>query len=112
MFIVCDAGSYKTPLGKCYPCSLGSYQNQQDQTTCIPCASGNTTDSTGATQASMCSTYYMCNHAKMQVQNLKIPIGVDFTPYKITNVRDVILKPLVTRLIIHSSLKKTPHYIK
>lgn len=55
--VPCDAGYYipSRELDTCLPCPLGTYQNEQGQTSCKSCLEGSTTLTVGSDHPVMCN---------------------------------------------------------
>ena len=50
----CAAGSYRAEGEKCEKCDRGTYQPDQGQLSCSPCAKGFTTPHSGSVKESSC----------------------------------------------------------
>ncbi|XP_038057864.1 sushi, von Willebrand factor type A, EGF and pentraxin domain-containing protein 1-like isoform X2 [Patiria miniata] len=61
---VCGPGTFSaTGLRPCRPCPLGSYQPDEQQTRCVPCAGSETTAVDGATSEAECREIDACESA-------------------------------------------------
>jgi hypothetical protein len=57
--VSCPPGTfYNATSLTCDYCPIGTYQDQSQQTSCVPCASGTTTALVGMTSSSSCYSTY------------------------------------------------------
>ncbi|KAL3877471.1 hypothetical protein ACJMK2_035172, partial [Sinanodonta woodiana] len=51
---ICSSGFYRTTSGTCQVCPVGTYQPSNEQSSCISCPSGTTTNQVASTSQAQC----------------------------------------------------------